>query len=77
MNITWTYSIAITRQITEAMKIDTTSKPMNTKIGFNRRYIIHLTTLYLLYGNEDKLNTKSLSNPTFIFAILLGLIKQR
>ena len=45
MNITGTYNKAITRQITEAVKIDTTSKPlMNTKIGFNTNNIIHLTT---------------------------------
>ena len=40
-----TYNKAITRQITEAVKIDTTSKPlMNTKIVFNTNNIIHIAT---------------------------------
>ena len=39
MNITGTYNKALTRQITEAVKIDTTPKPLiNTKIGFNTKH---------------------------------------
>ena len=45
MNITGTYTKALSRQITEAVKIDSTSRPlMNSKIGFNSNNIMHLTT---------------------------------
>ena len=45
MNITGIYNKALTRQITEAVKTDTTSKSLiNTKVGFNTNNIIHLIT---------------------------------
>ena len=45
MNITGTYNKDITRQITEPVKINMTSKPLlNTKIRFNTINIMHLRT---------------------------------